>query len=125
VSLTPSATEVVAALGATTWLVGVDDYSTFPDVVTKLPKVGGFLAPNLETIVGLRPSLVIVDDVHGQAAGALGDAGVATIACAIHALPDVKAALRSVGARIGKTAEAERVIAPRRRGRPSDRACCW
>jgi iron complex transport system substrate-binding protein len=101
----------VAALGATGLLVGVDDYSLYPPEVTRLTKVGSFLAPNLETIVGLKPSLVIVDDIHGQAAGALGDAGVATIACAMHALPDVKSALRAVGARIGKAAEAERVVA--------------
>lgn len=110
ISLTPSATEVVAALGATGELVGVDDYSTFPPEVGKLTKVGSFLAPNLEVIVGLKPSLVIVDDVHGQVAGALGDAGIATVACAMHDLPDVKSALRTVGAKIGKTAEAERVV---------------
>jgi iron complex transport system substrate-binding protein len=110
VSLTPSATEVVAALGAAGLLVGVDDYSTFPAEVTHLPKVGSFLAPNLEIIVALSPTLVIVDDVHGQTAGALNDAGIATVACAIHALPDVKAALRAVAARIGKTAEAERAV---------------
>ena len=111
VSLTPSATEVVAALGATSLLVGVDDYSAFPPEVAKLPKVGSFLAPNLEAIVALSPTLVIVDDVHGQVAGALGDAGIATVACAVHALPDVKAALRTVGTRIGKAAEADRVVA--------------
>jgi iron complex transport system substrate-binding protein len=110
VALTPSATEIVAALGATAMLVGVDDYSAYPPEVTRLPKVGSFLAPNLEIIVGLKPSLVIVDDVHGQAAGALNDAGIATVACAIHALPDVKAALRAVGARIGKGPEAARVV---------------
>jgi iron complex transport system substrate-binding protein len=109
VSLTPSATEVVAALGAAALLVGVDDYSAFPPEVTKLPKVGSFLAPNLETIVALSPTLVIVDDVHSQAAGALNDAGIATVECAIHALPDVRTALRTVGARIGKAAEADRV----------------
>jgi iron complex transport system substrate-binding protein len=110
VSLTPSATEVVAALGATGLLVGVDDYSTYPAEVTKLPRVGSFLAPNLETIVSLRPSLVIVDDVHGQVAGALHDAGIASVACAIHGLPDVKAALRAVGAQIGRAGDADRVI---------------
>lgn len=110
VALTPSATEVVAALGATELLVGVDDYSAFPPEVARLPKVGSFLSPNLEAIVGLKPSLVIVDDVHGQAAGALNDAGVATVACAIHALPDVKSALRIVGARIGRPGEAARVV---------------
>jgi iron complex transport system substrate-binding protein len=111
VSLTPSATEIVAALGATALLVGVDDYSAFPAEVTKLPKVGSFLAPNLEIIVGLKPTLVIVDDVHSQAAGALNDVGVATVACAIHDLPDVKSALRTVGERLGKAPEAARLIA--------------
>jgi iron complex transport system substrate-binding protein len=111
VSLTPSATEVVAALGATDLLVGVDEYSTYPPEVTKLPKVGSFLTPNLEIIVKLRPTLVVVDDVHGQAAGALHDAGVTTVACAIHSLPDVKSALATVGARLGKQAQAQRVAA--------------
>lgn len=111
VSLTPSATEILAALGATELLVGVDDYSTYPPEVTKLPKVGSFMSPNIESIVSLRPTLVVVDDIHGKAAGALGDAGIATVACAMHALPDVKAALGTVGARIGKAAEATRVVA--------------
>ena len=109
VSLTPSATEVVAALGATSSLVGVDEYSTYPPEVASLPKVGSFLSPNLEVIVRLKPSVVIVDDVHDQAAGALHDAHVETVACAIHGLPDVKQALRTVGARIGKSAEADRL----------------
>jgi iron complex transport system substrate-binding protein len=112
VTLSPSATEVVVALGATTWLVGVDNYSDYPaDVMKDLPKVGTFIAPNLETIVRLRPTLVIVDDVHGQQAAALGDRGIVTIECAMHALPDVKAALHSVGAKLGKTAEADAVSA--------------
>ena len=110
VSLTPSATEVMAALGATSLLIGVDEYSQYPPEVRTLPKVGSFLAPNLEAIVRLSPSLVIVDDVHAPAAGALHDAGIATVACPLHAMPDVKRALRTVGARIGRTAEAERAV---------------
>ena len=109
VSLSPSATEVVAALGATPLLVGVDDYSKFPPEVEKLPKVGSFLAPNLEMIVSLRPTLVIVDDVHKPAAGALRDAGLQTIECPIHSLPDVKKALVKVGAKLGKDEEAKQV----------------
>jgi iron complex transport system substrate-binding protein len=109
VSLSPSATEVVAALGATPLLVGVDDYSKFPPEVEKLPKVGSFLAPNLEMIVSLRPTLVIVDDVHRPAAGALRDAGLQTIECPIHSLPDVKKALINVGGKLGKGEDATRV----------------
>jgi iron complex transport system substrate-binding protein len=111
VSLMPSATEVVAALGATSSLVGVDEYSEYPESVQTLPKVGDFLRPNLEQIVNLHPTLVIVDDIHGQTAGALHDQGLSTVGCSMHALPDVKRALEVVGARIGKTDRAKELIA--------------
>lgn len=111
ISLTPSATEVVAALGGAAVLVGVDEFSEYPPEVKALPKVGSFTTPNLEEIVRLRPTLVIVDDIHANAAGALHDAGITSVECKMHTLPDVKAALRTVGGRIGKTAEAEVVVA--------------
>src|SRR4051812_32538713 len=110
VTLTPSATEVVAALGATDSLVGVDDYSEFPESVKLLPKVGTFLQPNQETIISLHPTLVVVDDIHGQVSGALRDRGLQTIECDMHALPDVKAALTRIGAKLGKTAQAKSVV---------------
>lgn len=110
VTLTPSATEIVAALGAADELVGVDKYSVYPPAVQKLPAVGDFMTPNLEAIVRLRPTLVIVDDIQGQAAAALRDAGVAAIECPMHDLPDVKSGLRAVGARLGRVREAEAAV---------------
>jgi iron complex transport system substrate-binding protein len=110
VSLTPSATEIIAALGGTSLLVGVDEFSIYPPEAAALPKVGSFMFPNIEAIVMLQPTLVVVDDIHGKAASALGDAGIATVACAMHALPDVKSALEIVGDRIGKADVAKRVI---------------
>jgi iron complex transport system substrate-binding protein len=107
VSLTPSATEVVAALGATSTLVGVDDFSKYPPEVEKLPKVGSFMQPNTEVIVRLHPTLVIVDDIHATTARALADAGIATVACPMHDLANVRECLRVVGAKLGKTREAD------------------
>lgn len=111
VSLTPSATEIVHALGATNQLVGVDEFSPYPPEVKLLPKVGSFLLPNLETIVRLQPTFVIVDDIHGRTAGALQDARIDTIACCGHALPDIKEGLRVVGARLGRADAAAKAIA--------------
>ncbi len=111
VTLMPSGTEVVAALGAAGMLVGVDDYSVFPPEVKQLPKVGSFTAPNLESIVALHPTLVIVDDIHGDAEKALHGAGIATVQCAFHALGDVEAALRTVGATLHRDRQADAVIA--------------
>jgi iron complex transport system substrate-binding protein len=110
VTLAPSATEVVAALGATSELVGVDSYSEYPPEVKTLPKVGSFLQPNLEVIIKLEPTLVIVDDIHGATGRALGDAGIQTVECAFHALPDVKRALHTVGAALGRTREADATV---------------
>ncbi|MBL8624859.1 MAG: ABC transporter substrate-binding protein [Myxococcales bacterium] len=106
VTLTPSATELVAALGAAEALVGVDEYSTYPPAVAALPKVGSFVAPNFEAIVALRPTLVVADDIHDDAAAALTGAGVPVVRLPMHALPDVEGALATLGERLGRTAEA-------------------
>jgi iron complex transport system substrate-binding protein len=111
VSLTPSATEVIAALGATSQLVGVVDYSEFPAEVKALTNVGSFMQPKVEAIVRLRATLVIVDDIHATSAHALGDAGIATIACPMHGLADLRGCLQAVGARLGKAKQAQAVIA--------------
>ena len=102
----PTGTEVVAALGSTPSLVGVDQYSEYPADVKTLPKVGTYLAPDLEAIVRLHPNFVIVDDVHGQVAAALHDRGVETVGCTAHVIADVQACLRTVGARLGRTQQA-------------------
>src|SRR5580704_18028898 len=107
-TLSPSASEVVAALGAGSALVGVDDYSTYPPEVIALPRVGSFLQPNLEVIVRLHPTLVIADDVHADVARALADVGIATLSIPMHALPDVERALTEVGARLGRADAAAR-----------------
>ncbi len=59
VSLLPSLTETVCALGACSRLVGVDRYSNWPESIKTLPRMGGGIDPNLESIVALRPDLVL------------------------------------------------------------------
>jgi iron complex transport system substrate-binding protein len=59
VSLLPSLTETVCALGQCQRLVGVDRYSNFPESVKKLPQVGGGMDPNIEAIVALHPDVVL------------------------------------------------------------------
>ena len=60
VSLLPSLTETICALGHCQRLVGVDRYSNWPESVKKLPQVGGGLDPNIEAIVALRPDVVVM-----------------------------------------------------------------
>jgi iron complex transport system substrate-binding protein len=60
VSLAPSLTEAVFALGRGDWLVGVTDLCDYPEAAREKPRVGGIGAPDLERIVAARPDLVLL-----------------------------------------------------------------
>ena len=62
VSLVPSATEIIYALGAEDRLVGRTDYCEFPAAAKAKPSVGGMVNPSLEVLVTLKPDLVIATD---------------------------------------------------------------
>jgi iron complex transport system substrate-binding protein len=59
ISLAPSVTETLFALGIGAEVVGVSQYCDYPPQVRRLPKIGSFITPNVEQIVALRPTLVI------------------------------------------------------------------
>jgi len=59
VSLVPSVTEVLFAIGAQDLLAGVTDFCDYPPAARGKPSVGGMVAPSLETIVKLKPDLVV------------------------------------------------------------------
>jgi iron complex transport system substrate-binding protein len=59
VSLAPSITEILFAIGAGPRVVGVTQYSNYPPEAARLPKVGSYVNLSLEKILALRPDLVI------------------------------------------------------------------
>ncbi|WP_079480740.1 cobalamin-binding protein [Halobacillus salinus] len=59
VSICPSNTEIVAYLQRTSMLVGVDNYSDFPEEVKDLPKVGPDLSIDMDAVEDLKPDLVL------------------------------------------------------------------
>jgi len=62
ISVAPTPTEILFAVGAGELVVGVDDYSDYPPEVDDIPKVGSYEL-NLEAIIGLQPDLVICSDL--------------------------------------------------------------
>lgn len=100
VSLLPSLTETVCALGACDRLVGVDRYSTYPPGVRGLPQLGGGLDPNIEAIVALRPDVVLM---AGSSRGAqrLQALGVRVVALEPQTHADVQRAYLQLGALLG------------------------
>ena len=61
VSMNPSLTRILVAIGARDTLVGVDEFSARAEpAVSSLPRVGGLYSPSLESVVALRPDLVVL-----------------------------------------------------------------
>jgi iron complex transport system substrate-binding protein len=74
VSLVPSVTEIVYAVGAAKLLVGNTNQCDFPEAARSVYKVGDFMSPDLERIVALRPGLVFITlPMHRQLLEKLND----------------------------------------------------
>ena len=111
VALAPSAAEIVYALGAANLVVGVSDFAAdLPESKGKT-RLGGF-APDLERIVALRPDLAVVsrDGTDQRAADRLAALGVRVVVTDARSLAGVFGDVRRVGAALGRTVEAERVV---------------
>jgi len=59
ISLAPHTTELIFAVGAGEYLVGVDRYSDFPAAVSQLPVIGDAFNYDLEHIIALKPTLLL------------------------------------------------------------------
>lgn len=79
VSLAPSVTETLFAVGLGDRVVGVTRYCAYPPQVASLPKVGGYHDPNFEAIVRLRPDLVVMLVEHRWLLPALGKLGLTSL----------------------------------------------
>jgi len=77
VSLAPSNTEILFAVGAGKQVVGCDDFSDYPPEAGSLPKIGSLEKQNTEQIVALNPDLVLAAEINSQEqVNALTDLGL-------------------------------------------------
>jgi iron complex transport system substrate-binding protein len=108
VTLAPSMTDYLVALGAADRIVGVTRVDHAPEVASR-PRVGGFIDPSPEAVLGLRPDLVLwVTDGGALAAvrrlAELSRGTFAILAIPVITVADVPAAARLVGEAIGDPA---------------------
>lgn len=117
VSLAPSVTEMLFAIGAGPHVMGVSQYCDYPPAATKLPKVGSYIDPNIEEIVGLRPTLVIGPAMlsNARTTPALARMGIATIMIDDNSIAGIEQGIERVGDSVGRPAAARRVVAQIRR----------
>jgi iron complex transport system substrate-binding protein len=110
VALAPNLTEIVFALGAGGSLVGVSEYSDFPEEARRIPRVGG-LEVDAEKVAALRPDLVLaMAEGSGRGAvSALEAAGLPVLVVPSGSLDAVLSGIRQVGERLGRPQEAQRL----------------
>jgi iron complex transport system substrate-binding protein len=113
VSLAPSVTEDLFALGAGAEVVGVSQYCDYPPQVRDLPRVGSFLTPNLEAIIALRPTLVVGLELSSDVRQirALNSMGYPVLLVSDDSLQQIENSIEKVGARINREDEARRLVA--------------
>ncbi len=103
VTLAPSLTDTVLALGAQEVLVGVSSFDQRPEV-RALPRVGGFVDPSVEAVAALKPDLVLVQPSPGNRGPvqALASLGISVLALRLSSVDDVLAGLRATAAALGR-----------------------
>ncbi len=111
ISLTPSTTEILYGVGAFDRVVAVSDYCTYPDGVSKLPRVGGWNNPNMEQIASLRPDLVVFSDAQAQfVKDKVEAAGIKTLSVPSQTLEDAYKSIEMVGQATGEEEAARKLL---------------
>lgn len=109
ISLSPTTTEMLYAVGAGDQVVAVDDRSDFP-VGAPVTELSGY-TPNLEAILGYQPDLVVTTDDNGDIVAGLERSGVEVLLLpAGQTLDDTYTQLEQVGAATGHIAEAAELV---------------
>ncbi len=111
ISLSPTATEMLYAIGAGDQVLAVDDFSNFPPAAAdKMQGLSGF-EPNVEAIAGLEPDLVVTDGTNQDLLDQLDTLGIAHWeGPAATSFDDVYTQIEQLGAATGHVGEAAEVV---------------
>ena len=103
VSLAPSLTETVYALGLQDRLVGDTDYCDYPPDAQKKTKVGGGISPSLEVIASLHPDLVLVTKSFNrlETVHSLDNLGISSYATDPHTIEEIIASSKKLSDVLG------------------------
>lgn len=117
VSVSPSMTETVFALGAGRWLVGRTSFCDYPKEALAVPVVGGFTDPSLEAIVALAPTLVVGERRPGgrDLAADLAKRGVESFFPPMYSLDQIELMISALGAKLGASEAGTRAVGEIRR----------
>ncbi|MDD3409966.1 MAG: ABC transporter substrate-binding protein [Eubacteriales bacterium] len=113
VALTAADCEILYALGAGDTLVGRGEYCDYPAEVSDVPAVQSGAETNIEQIIALEPQVVLMSTMAQtvEQNQALENAGIRVVVSEATDISGVYEAIRVIGAVVGKTAEADALVA--------------
>ena len=106
VSTAPAVTEILFAVGAAGQVVGIDDFSNYPPEARQLPSIGAYYPLNVESILALKPDLVVAMGEQAEWTAQLEPLGVKVLLIDLRTIEDVQAAIVVVGEATGHREEA-------------------
>ena len=107
VSLAPSATEMLYALGLGDRVVGVTTFCRYPPEAARKPKIGNYLRPDVETILALRPDLVVAEKSMIRQALSLPRLKLNVLEVDDSTIQGIYESIRAIGRATGAGARAE------------------
>lgn len=112
VSLNPSTTEIIFALGAGGRLIGRTKYDLWPDSARLIPALGDAIRPNVEAVLGKKPDLVVLyaSEDNRAAAERFRAAGVSTVSLKIDSIAEFRRSVLMLGAIVGAPERARLVV---------------
>lgn len=110
VSLAPSNTEILFALGLDDKIVGVTDYCNYPDAAKTKTRVAGYSTPDLEKLVSLQPDLIVAESIQEKTVlPALEKLGMTVFVTHASTVDTILNDISSLGKITGKANQAFRV----------------
>jgi iron complex transport system substrate-binding protein len=110
VSLSPSLTEIIFALGLGDEVVGVSSYSLYPKEATKLPIVGSYTNPVLEKVIALSPTVVIGQKFNDKSLRDIEKFHIKTIKVSLQSIKEIKESIALLAQRFSKTDKGDKLI---------------
>jgi iron complex transport system substrate-binding protein len=121
ISLAPSITEILFALGLNKEIAGVTDFCDHPEGASKKPRIGGFINPSIEKIISMQPDLIIGirDGNRMETIHRLDDLGLPVCVVNPRGFDGVITTLQNIGEIVGRQGASKRIIAEMRKKRES------
>lgn len=114
VALSPAINEIIFAVGAGDQIVANTFYADYPPAAKHIDKVGGYFRPDLERILLVKPTLVIMHPHDPLMIQRLTDMGIRVVTVGMETLADIVQAVETIGVAVGQAAAGKRLAAEMR-----------